>query len=238
MGKYFRNIILMFLFATTISMVSCRDDDYPPVDPGYTYFPDNVGHWAIYRVDSAVWNSFYANEPSNPEFYMTFRYYIKEIIESHFTDNQGRLTQRIERYRKDSIDGEWYYADTWFANLTATTAEKVEENIRYVKLVFPVRDGKTWNGNTFNYLGEQEYFYDKTYNPLTVNNITYDSTVTVIEKDYSNIIEEYNQYEVYAKNTGMIYKRFRAVEKMKVNYEIRIKGGVDYAYSLESYGDY
>lgn len=237
MGKLHRHIVFIF-FCTAIALVaSCKKETLPPVEMGKAYYPDNDGHWVIYKVDSAVWDPFYFNYPDDPNFYKTYSFYIKEKIESHYYDLQNRLTQRIERYKKDSINGAWYYLDTWTANVTATTAQKTEENITYVKFIFPVSDGDEWNGNAYNYLGQQDYFFDKTYDTFIINNVTFDSSVTVVQKRYSNMIEEYNQYEVFAKKAGMIYKKYRAVSKIKVDGFMQIKGGVDYTYTMEDYGD-
>ena len=40
--------------------------------------------------------------------------------------------------------------------LTTSRAEREEDNIRYIRLGFPISSTITWDGNAFNTLGEEE----------------------------------------------------------------------------------
>src|SRR6266481_1017842 len=90
--------ILFLLFVLTSGFFSCKKDAIPPPDMGYNYFPNQVGRYVIYNVDSF----YYAGIPVVID---TFKFQIKEKIESMFTDNEGRPSIRLERYIK-------YYNDT------------------------------------------------------------------------------------------------------------------------------
>lgn len=63
----------------------------------------------------------------------------------------------------------------WASNKTVTAAEKVEENVRFVKLAFPVKDEQVWNGNAQNTLDGWNYSYQFFDRPRTVGGITFDS---------------------------------------------------------------
>lgn len=239
--KYFSFIFLLSCFAL---LFSCKHETLDPVDVGYAYYPVNIGHWVMYEVDSTVWDDFFPVD--SPQHVRTYNYDIKEIIESEYYDNEGRLTQRLERYQKSCDTCNWFIKDVWAVNLTPSTAEKVEENYRYVKLVFPIESSALWNGNAFNTLGEQDYEYEDIFEPCTVNSInfdstlntnTFDSTVTVIEKpeSASNAIEGFNQYAIYARNVGMVFRRYRDVDIDNLTHEI--KAGKDYTYKFISYGN-
>lgn len=231
MKKYFPLVFIFFFF---VFEISCKKDTETSVDVGYSYFPVNVGHWVMYEVDSTVWDDFYNINDSLHE--RAYNYKIKEIIESEFYDNEGRLTQRLERYKKLNDTTDWFINDVWTMNLTSATAEKVEENNRFIKLVFPVSKNTTWNGNAFNTIGEAEYEYDDIDVPATINGILYDSTLTVIQaSDTNNLIEAQFQYEIFARNIGLIYKRYRYVTFDIVSHEIL--SGKDYSYKIISYGN-
>jgi len=219
--------ILFTLFTFSVILFSCKKDIEDPVDVGYGYFPVNVGHWATYQVDSTYYDDF-------TDSVRVYHYKIREQVESTFMDNQNRETQRIERYKQISDTTSWYINNVWAMNLTASTAEKVEENQRYIKLIFPVKKGKTWDGNAYNILGEQEYEFGSVGKAYTVNGITFDSTVTVIQKIESNIIHADYQIEVFAKHVGLIYKKYKSVDKST---DGNITKGVDYSYSIISYGN-
>lgn len=182
-------------------MVSCKKDKpVPPTNFGYNYFPDNVGHYVIYNVDSIVVNQLM------PQPIDTFKYQVKEVIDSIFTDGSGRPTQRILRYKRADSTQPWVIQKVWSGNLTTTTAERFEDNIRYVRLIFPVSVNATWNGNAFNTLGEMDYQYTAIDVPSSVNNVNFDSTLTVLQDSNINLIQHQFYLEKYARNVGVIYK--------------------------------
>jgi hypothetical protein len=238
MIKRLINILIFPLFITAFFFVSCKRETYTPVDIGYKYFPVNIGHWVTYEVDSTVWDGFYP--VGNPQHIRKYHFQITELIQSTFLDNQNRPTQRIERYEKnDTLPT--FLKNVWVANLTSVTAEKVEGNVRYIKLVFPIDAGQAWNGNAFNTLIPMNYQYDNVFEPYTVNGVTFDSTVTVIQDIDSNLINVKNMFEVYAKNVGMIFKQFDTLlyqpQQPTNPYPDSIVAGVKCTYKIISYGN-
>ena len=194
-------IVLSFI------LFSCKKDDVVPekLDLGYDYFPVKVGQYLIYDVDSIAYL-----QPSGDTVIEKFR--IKESIEAIYKDNQNRNTYKLIRYKKKYQPGvsynqiDWELQDVWSVNLTASTAEINEENQRFIKLIFPVEKNSTWNGNAQNNLGEWNYKYTEVHQPLTLNGLQFDSTLTVTQKNESTAIYYKNYTEQYAKGVGMIYK--------------------------------
>ncbi len=216
-------IIVPFLF------LSCKPDKIAePVDVGYDYFPLFEGKWAIYDVDSTVWDDFTSQ---------TYHYHshILEKIESSFTDITGKESYRIERYYRNSDTANWVLQDVWSACLTASTAEKVEENIRYIKLAFPVRRTQKWNGNALNYLDTEEYSYKNLFQTVNTGQWTFDSTVTVEHKNNINLIEEDIRYEVFAKHAGLVKKYVKTVKKNIAQPDV-IVSGILVEYTIQSWG--
>lgn len=203
--KIYRQIFLFLILLATIS--SCEKDIHivEPVDFGYRYFPGDVGRYVIYEVDSIAYDD--AAHPAD-----TTRYLLKELIASMFLDNSGRQTLRIERYYKiynpsvpyDSLP--WTGPRVWFANQNSTTAEKVEENIRYIKLVFPPSKGKEWNGNAYNSLGQKDYEIISSDQAEIVNSNSFDSVVTVLQSEQKDFIRYIYEIEKYARGVGLVYK--------------------------------
>lgn len=187
---------------------SCKKDKDEAPDMGYNYFPNQVGKYVIYDVDSFYYDDFFS-----PVKIDTTRFQLKEKIQSTYLDNQNRTTLRLERYVRyynplvpySSLP--WVLRDVWAANRTATTAEKVEENDRYIKLAFPVKLEKEWNGNAQNVYGEQTYFFEFVNVARTIGGTTFDSVLQVNQKDESSLIGVQYYIEKYAKRTGMVYKQ-------------------------------
>jgi hypothetical protein len=136
--------------ALTMLHACSKDKEVVQVEIGYEYFPDEVGNFIIYQVDSIHYNDFTLSID-------TFKFQIKEKISENFTDLSNRVTQRIERFYRKNETENWVLKDVWFSNKTNNSAEKVEENIRFVKLVFPLKKDNEWNGNRYNQLGEKTY---------------------------------------------------------------------------------
>lgn len=203
-----------FPFILLISVIllsgssSCKKDAAAKPDLGYNYFPDQIGKYVIYNVDS-----FYYDNAFYPVKIDTFKFQIKEKIQSIFNDNQNRPTMRLERYIKQYnplvpySNMSWILNDVWAQNRNARNAEKVEENVRFVKLIFPLNVDQTWNGNVQNSLEEETYEYAFFDLPRTVGGIRFDSVLQVTQHDETNLILRKYSEEKYARNVGMIYKR-------------------------------
>ncbi|MFH1321174.1 MAG: hypothetical protein ABII90_11040 [Bacteroidota bacterium] len=225
------SIFILFL----CTLYSCKKDVAPPIDMGYGYFPTEIGKWIIYDVDSTVYDGFY-------DTVITYQYQIKEVVESTFIDNQGRETQRIERYKRLNSSLQWIIKDVWFSNRTTSTAEKVEENVRFIKLTFPVNLGNSWDGNSFNTMDEWNYEYTEVDAPCTINTLLFDSTATVLQIYEENLIEKQYYLEKYAKNVGLIYKELIDVadNSSEIDFEkplmTRISTGVIFTMRINSYG--
>lgn len=218
--------LLLFL---AVVIVSCKKDE--GIDPasiytGQEYFPDDTGIVRIYLADSIAWDEFTGTVD-------TFRYYYREKIESHFTDNSGRKTQRIERYLYDSLNGNWVIWKVLSANRTATTAEVVEENYRYLRLVFPPKLNANWNGNVHNTLDEQTYKITALHQAETTPYFQLDSTLTVVEADDFSLIRDQYAEERYASGKGMYYCFRKDVETNPSN--LQILSGYSYTARLVSF---
>ena len=139
------NRLLYTVFVSVILLFGCKKSNNETVNYYYGYFPLEVDSWVEYDVLDIVHTEFGSD---------TTIYQLKEITTEEFLDLEGRLTYRIERYWRADVSLEWSIKDVWYSNITKTTAEKVEENVRFTKMIFPINDTKYWDGNAFNNLDE------------------------------------------------------------------------------------
>ena len=246
--KYFlASVVAVLLFSSTI--YSCKKDKEEEVfEMGYSYFPNKQGDFVIYDVDSFFYNDF-------TDHIDTFKFQLKEKVESIFTDNENRPTMRIERYVRfynpkipyASIP--WQLKNVWTANLTSTTAERVEENIRYTKLTFPVITKSSWNGNAKNTLDPLSYSYQFVDIPATIGNTNFDSVLQVTQQDITNLISKKYYIEKYARHIGLVYKHVIDVESqpgglpdsllpvwIATPIMDRVDSGIQYILKFNSYG--
>jgi hypothetical protein len=193
-----RTVRLLLIASATLVLIAsgCKKDDPATVDLGYTYFPQDSGHWIEYNVDSTR----VGNGQST-----TWNYPIREVIMGAFTDLEGRPAQRLIRHVKDSLNA-WIPKDVWWQARDNVRAERSEENLRRVKLIFPPRTTSLWNTNATNTSREFELTYEEVDVPWSVNGMTFDSTVLVVGTYESNLINTKIYKERYAKHVGMVYR--------------------------------
>lgn len=197
---------LCFLAAIQIYS-SCNKQKDIDIAFKYNYYPLQVGSSIVYRVDSIIYNPLFANGKD------TATWEVKETIESAYTDNTGETAYRIERYiRKDSSHS-WKSPVIWSATRTKTRAERVENNLRFVKLVFPASEGMSWEGNSYLKVDDSLAFYQDWLYEITsadaaesVNGISFDSVLTVSEVDDENLLERRWSMSKYAAGVGLAYR--------------------------------
>lgn len=211
--------------------MACQQHSQDPLTIDRSYFPLETGRYCIYDVDSVGYWGF-------ADTVIIATYQIREDIDSAFTDDTGGQTFRILRsYRKSDADP-WVVTDVWSANYTPATAEKVEENLRFIKQVYPIAEGRRWYGNQYIptdsplvYLKDWQYRYRNVHRPAAVGDFQFDSTITVVQKDQQNVIEQIYYEEKYAKNVGLVYK----VEKNISTQPGQPWDGFEITYRLKEY---
>lgn len=201
----YRNLATIAILGL-MAVSACKKDSTIPADPYFrNYFPAEVGSYIIYDCDSIVYDDFNGTVD-------TFRFQIKEHYKSSFVDNSGRNALRIERWKKPADTLSWFLKDVWYVVASDNQVEKVEEDVRYIKLSFPVKEARRWDINALNSLGSRTVNYKDVHQTYAVAGVSYDSTVTVVNTDPENLVSEYRNTEVFAANKGMIYKNYVDVD--------------------------
>ncbi|MBX7224391.1 MAG: hypothetical protein K1X55_00035 [Chitinophagales bacterium] len=209
-----RHLSIIFI-VLTLFVLSCQKDSSEDfiLRYGYEYFPDEEGNYVIYNVDSITYNDFF-----NPVLVTRKSFQLKEVIGESFTDLSGRPSKKLYRYTRENASSTWNIADVYYQTLNKNTAEKVEENLRYIKLVFPIKSGKEWSGNIFiNPADNLSYLEDWTYQMQAVDEpfsnaaLSFDSTLTVLQQYDSSAINLTSSKEVYAKGAGLVYKELKVL---------------------------
>jgi hypothetical protein len=200
----------------------------------YTYFPLAIGSWTIYDVDSIAHleDDDATNQPDTS--IATYHFKIKEVIDSTFIDGTGNESFRVARYRQGNDTLPFVFQSEWVATRTFNSAQRVEDNIRFVKLAFPINSNtQSWNGNAYNNFLEEDYSYTDIHVPATINGLSYDSTVTVLQLDENNVLHKIFKQEKYANRVGMIYKQ---KDSLNLNGILQVINGYEYKEILQSYG--
>lgn len=185
-------------------------------DYSKNYFPLTIGKTVTYAVDSTIWDNFYDVQTFH-------RYQMRWTISDTFRDEQFRLSYRIDSHIRTADSMPWKTHRVMYVTPTPTTLEYVEENLRFIKLIFPIQNGGTWKGNANisnldkdnAYFHNWDYYYDKFSQPFSNGYVNFDNTVTVNAvndtlNDPEKMPTEYATKtfakEVYAQGVGMVYR--------------------------------
>jgi hypothetical protein len=216
------------ILSTAIFLYACNKKDTSSINSTQLieYMPLQTGKYIHYRLDSMLFIDFGQRDT-------VVSYDAKDVVDGELTDNLGRQTFRIVRYLRginSNNEGDYVAKLTYFVTPSHESVEVQEENLKFQKLRLPVNDGFSWHGNSFlpaspyfelyQFSNDEDinmwnYTYMNVNEQATINDNTYDSTVTVQHvADSSNVPIEfpdglaYRNYwtETYAKNIGLIYK--------------------------------
>lgn len=190
---------ILILITIIAFAYSCKKSDQETVNMGYNYFPLETNNYSIYQVDSIVWDDYNSSID-------TFSYQVKLLVDSQYYDNENRLSYRWKKFTKTDTT-QWAFNTNYSLTITNDRLESVQENMRYIKLIFPVVAGSSWDYNSLNIDPESDSQYSDVDYETSVLNNQYDSCATVTYEDEINLIQEFVFEEKYARNVGMIYSK-------------------------------
>ena len=242
-----RYLIYSFCLLVILFCTSCETESILPPDTylGLTYFPLEVGNYAIYDVQDIRYT--FGQAPD------TLRYQLKETVADslpgHSMPGQTQeMVYRLERYSKALPDSVWRLDSVWTARKSTSRVVVVENNVPFVKLVFPCRPGAEWDGNVLNSRPEQQYTLTATSEKLKNEmagrsplDSLFGNSLTVIKAQSADtIIADTRKSETYVEGIGLVYKKslnlqYCATDASCVGLGI-IEFGRDYQQILTAHG--
>lgn len=212
--------LLVMAVVLTVAVFSCKKADDVPAPPQaeQEYFPLEKGKWVIYDVDSTIWDDTFCIK----RFY---HYQIMHIVADTFSDEQGRLSYRIETRIRKKPEDEWQRQTTFYATNTKTELEIVRDQLRFIKMIFPITENGNWDGNSYILTQDPElsfykgwtYTYKKLKHQFNSGFEVFDNTVTVEAVDEAisdpELFEDIyasrtKSVETYASGVGMVYREY------------------------------
>jgi hypothetical protein len=218
-----KRYLLILLAVLPLLLVSCQKEEVEKINLefGYEYFPLDIGNTWIYEADSIIYDP--AVSTINID---TIHYFIRETITDTLRDNTGQLLYRIQ-YSERKKDQAWEPTFVYTSSIETTRAIRVENNLKFIKLVFPISVGEIWEGNAFidpqtivSVAGEPvQMFKDWTGYTLvqrldrfSLQNTDYQNVIEVELSDSDNSIELRKAKEYYAENIGLIYQELMILD--------------------------
>ncbi|MFN7119134.1 MAG: hypothetical protein ACK4TA_20215 [Saprospiraceae bacterium] len=195
----------------------------------YAYFPLEVGRYWVYEVDSLL-----VSPTTGGNKIDSTRSYLKDTLVEQFIANNGDTVYRAERYQRRNPGEPWQIAAVFTMSRNQEQAFRTEDNIRLVKLAFPLRRPDGWtstayvdpmttvtvNGNAiapFNFWEGRARVTD-IGEPLTLGSLQFPETVTATYVNRNDIVIAYRfAQEVYAKGVGLVRKDWQILENANPN---------------------
>jgi len=203
-----------------LTVISCEKESVAfKTEKIKDYYPLVVGKYITYRLDSTV----YLTLGTKKEVHS---YLVQDKIDAVITDNLGRPSYKVKRTIRSNTDTtKWKDLMSYLVTYDSTRLELVQDNQRYLKLMEPISNGFSWNGNAYintagipeiQYLADWKYTYENVRRPFTANGISYTETITVNQRadtagkpsDKNFYFEINHAKEVYSKSIGLIFKDF------------------------------
>ncbi len=188
-----------FVCALAWILISCSDTKLPePNQIGFSYFPLEIGDFRSYQVSKITYSLFAATDTSN--------YQLKQLVVDTFS-TLNQINYVLHRFSREKSSDSWQLDSVWTTRRTQNHAIVVENNIPFVKMVFPVRQDKIWDGNLFNALPIDEYQVTEIGGTLETPAGTFVDNLTIFENyDPDTLIFQDIRQSVYASNIGLVYK--------------------------------
>jgi hypothetical protein len=226
---FYKYLAGLFLIA-----LACDSDEPKQADIGLDYFPLRTGFYQIYDVDETQYSE--VSEPVHLQYEI-----MTEVIDS-FPNTAGNFTYVIHRNKRENETADWQFLDSWSARIDDTEVIQNEGNTPYLKLILPVKNNITWDGNKYNDKGEDVYMLSRVDESYVVGDTTYTKTLMVEqEKNEDPIVFRDIRKEYYARHAGLIYR-----ETTQLNYctdadkgclgKQEIESGIVYIQQIKEYG--
>ena len=195
-----------------------------------SYFPMNSGKFVEYEVMEITHDEL-ASIKSD-----TSRYLLRCEIRDSFIDNAGRIAWEYVRYKRNNVNQPWQESDLWTVNLSDNKAQIVEENQRFVKLVFPIGPLTVWDANQFNSENKLTCRYSNLHEALNINALSFDSTLRVEQENVRNLLIFRRKYEIYGNKVGLIKKYFKDLNISNFD-TLNIRSGKELYLTVTAFGE-
>lgn len=212
-----RSLLIMASFFLLLLLSCGRETETIELDLGREYFPLQVGRAWEYEVDSIIFSTTGTDSSHTLQ---------RDVITDRFTDAAGDTIFRVERFERLSSAEDWQIRKVLSLSANERQAVRTEDNLRFIKLVFPIREGATWDGNfhidqnlRIIIAGEVlDVFKDWSYKIISKGQAysngvrTFDDAVVASHADSENLIEYRFVQEAYARNVGLVFQEHQILD--------------------------
>ncbi len=203
-NRFFQYQLLKQILALLVvgSLISCNSTVEPNISEfGYNYYPVEVGAYRIYYTATTRYNL--------DGSISTAEYLVKEVAEDSITYADGSTRIVLGRYSADLNATKWQKDSLWAVLKDASKIVVSESNVDFIKMVFPMKENITWDGNAVNGNESESYRIEGIGKSYEYDTLSFTNTLTVVQADLldpAKITSDDYRVEVFAADIGLIHK--------------------------------
>ena len=214
---------------TLFCLAACEEEPLQPLrDNLETYYPLELNRPVYYRVDSVV----LVREVGGVRYDSTSGEARETLVET-FVGADGATYYRGERWERPNESVPYRFKQTFTVNRSGQAVVRSEDNLTFTKLVAPLRQGVSWDGNKAFDVSRQvpvggelltvyegwDYRYTNTDTTLTLRTGKEVDSVLVVQQAavYDNRIDYRRAYEWYAPGLGLVERFIDARHSQCIN---------------------
>lgn len=212
-----RKLLLLPVVFLLFVAGSCEDEIRDPIDlaADQAFFPLELNQPLFYDQDSIV-----VFNTAAGVVYDTSRSEVRETLVERIEESDGTINYRGERWQRANESAPWRFVLTYTVSRTPTAAFRTEDNLQFTKLIFPLRNNRSWDGNAafdnrrevvvggefLDVFNGWDYRYEQTNEEVTTpGGNSYANATLVRQADVSdNLIDQRIAYEVYVSGVGLV----------------------------------
>ncbi|MEM6829062.1 MAG: hypothetical protein AAGA66_12970 [Bacteroidota bacterium] len=195
-----QRIVNKFLLSTIILVLyACNESkEVGPATLGYDFYPVALGQFRIYEVEEIQYDLIGFD---------TSTFQLRETIFDSIVSGD-RISYLIRRDKRNTAVDPWESDSVWQVSRTDSFLSITENNVPFIKLVFPVTVPQEWNGNSLNVRDELIYYYQP-LRELIVDTLTLSDHIRVIIEDIQeNVTGVDLRSEIYVRGVGLVEKDY------------------------------
>lgn len=199
MKKLYKYLPLVFL-----AVFGCGEDDAKRLsDEGY--FPLRTGFYQVYSVHEIKYELQAETENSI--------YQLKTEVVDSFVNQDLGYTYTIHRSKRNTVNDPWVFEKVWSVRMSPANVVVSEENIPFVKIVFPAVENRHWDGNSLNSLPADDY-------QLTNTGTSYElasgeiagNFIQIVQEDSGDLFHVNKRQEFYVRDIGLVQVEIMVIE--------------------------
>lgn len=205
-----RGIFFMVSYGMMLATQSCNPEGGSLSSPP-NYLPLRVGNYWIYHVNETQ---------ITLSVEVDFEYDLQAQITDSIPNAIGGFSYVLSRSKRNEATEPWQPFDTWLIRSDEKEVVMTEGTVPFVRITFPIKNNKTWNGNAYNNIETgkfctingalvecDQYTFADVGQPFGTSSSLFENTITIIQSNDPDLITRYDiRKEIYAAGIGLIKK--------------------------------